>query len=293
MLSWSWLQWVTLSLVFFVLATAALDGACRVAFPSLRIRGSKRPASRLPRTRATVLFTINAVQVGTALFLADALARRGLGRLVVRPVAGPLGVARMVGEVLLVLLVMDANFYWVHRFFHTHKRLFRALHADHHVARFPNAWVMSYQHPLDYLLTTVAPMCWVSLLPLSLSVTSYFVAIVVANFVNIAGHLGYEVTGTIVGLPTFNGWATFLDPSRRWIARAVNNVLHHDLHHQAASRNFSLYFTFWDRACGTLHPDTDHVERHLEARTGKRALERHPRRQPAITFAPAGERASR
>lgn len=265
MLNWSWLHWVTLSVAFFVCATAALDWTCRLAFRSLRIKGSKRPASRLPKARATVLFAINAVQVGTALFLAGALARHGLGRLVARPVVGPLGVARTAAEVLVILLVMDANFYWVHRFFHTKKRLFRTLHADHHASRYPDAWAMSYQHPVNYLLTTVAPMCWVGLLPLSLSETSYFVAIVVANFVNIAGHLGYEVSGTFLGLPTFNGWASYLDPSRRWIARAVNNVLHHDLHHQAASRNFSLYFTFWDRLCGTLHPDTDHVARHLES----------------------------
>jgi sterol desaturase/sphingolipid hydroxylase (fatty acid hydroxylase superfamily) len=266
MLNWPWLRWVALSLVFFVTATAALDWTCRLVFRSLRIKGTKRPESTLPRRRAAVLFTVNAIQVGTALFLADWLAQRGVGRLVERPIVGPLGVARTVAEVLVIFLVLDTNFYWVHRFFHRHKRLFRALHAEHHVPRYPNAWVMSYQHPLDYLLTTVAPMCWVSLLPLSLSVTSYFVALVIANFINIAGHLGYEVSGTFIGIPTPNGWATFLDPSRQWIARAVNNVLHHDLHHQTASRNFSLYFTFWDRLSGTLHPDTDHVERHIEAR---------------------------
>jgi sterol desaturase/sphingolipid hydroxylase (fatty acid hydroxylase superfamily) len=216
-----------------------------------------------PGEQATLLFTINAVQVGTALYLADTLVRHGSGRLVARPADGVLGIGRVLVEALLILVVMDANFYWVHRLFHANRRLFRAFHAEHHVARFPNAWVMSYQHPLDYLLTTVAPMCWVSFLPFD--VNAYLLAIVVANFVNIAGHLGYEITGTTIALPTFHGWATYLDPSRRWIARAFNNVLHHDLHHQACSRNFALYFTLWDRVCGTLHADTDHVDRHVEA----------------------------
>lgn len=106
-------------------------------------------------------------------------------------------------------------------------------------------------------------MLWVALLPLPISTTAYLVAMLLANFVNIAGHAGHEVTGTFIGIPSFNGWATYLDPKRRWIAKGVNNVLHHDLHHQVFSKNFSLYFTHWDRLCRTLHKDTDHVAKYI------------------------------
>ena len=105
-------------------------------------------------------------------------------------------------------------------------------------------------------------MLWVALLPLGFSVSSYFVAMVISNFLNIAGHLGYEVSSTFIGLPSFNGLAARIDPSRKWIAKAFNNVLHHDLHHQTVVKNYSLYFTFWDRICGTLHPETDAVQFH-------------------------------
>lgn len=35
---------------------------------------------------------------------------------------------------------------------------------------------------------------------------------------------------------------------------ALNTVRHHDLHHQIPTAHFSLYFTHWDRLCGTEHP---------------------------------------
>eukprot|EP00201_Polytomella_parva_P006413 CAMPEP_0175076262 /NCGR_PEP_ID=MMETSP0052_2-20121109/22601_1 /TAXON_ID=51329 ORGANISM="Polytomella parva, Strain SAG 63-3" /NCGR_SAMPLE_ID=MMETSP0052_2 /ASSEMBLY_ACC=CAM_ASM_000194 /LENGTH=260 /DNA_ID=CAMNT_0016345325 /DNA_START=900 /DNA_END=1682 /DNA_ORIENTATION=+ len=35
-------------------------------------------------------------------------------------------------------------------------------------------------------------------------------------------------------------------------AYAMNTVQHHDLHHRYPNRHFSLYFTHWDRWCGTM-----------------------------------------
>ena len=35
---------------------------------------------------------------------------------------------------------------------------------------------------------------------------------------------------------------------------ALNTVQHHDMHHRFPTRHFSLYFTHWDRWCGTEHP---------------------------------------
>ena len=35
---------------------------------------------------------------------------------------------------------------------------------------------------------------------------------------------------------------------------ALNTVRHHDMHHRFPARHFSLYFTHWDRWCGTEHP---------------------------------------
>ena len=35
---------------------------------------------------------------------------------------------------------------------------------------------------------------------------------------------------------------------------ALNTVRHHDMHHRFPTRHFALYFTHWDRWCGTEHP---------------------------------------
>ena len=39
--------------------------------------------------------------------------------------------------------------------------------------------------------------------------------------------------------------------------RGCTTVQHHDLHHRCPSKHFSLYFTHWDRWCGTQHPRYD------------------------------------
>jgi hypothetical protein len=39
--------------------------------------------------------------------------------------------------------------------------------------------------------------------------------------------------------------------------RGINTVQHHDMHHRFPTRHFSLYFTHWDRLCGTLYPGYD------------------------------------
>jgi sterol desaturase/sphingolipid hydroxylase (fatty acid hydroxylase superfamily) len=63
-----------------------------------------------------------------------------------------------------------------------------------------------------------------------------------------AGHAGYELSPFI---PTVEGLvaAALAGPSG-W--RGLNTVQHHDIHHRFPTRHFSLYFTHWDRLCGTM-----------------------------------------
>jgi len=207
---------------------------------------------------------INTLQVGLALALADHLHASGVGGLHVQEFASPLSLLLVAAQVLVVLFVFDTNFYWFHRLGHRYRKLFALLHAEHHRPRYPTVWHLQYQHPLDYFATTAAPLAWIALLPLSTQ--GYLVAVTIAAFLNIAGHAGYEVSNTMIGLPTPNGWAARLDPLRRGVARLFNNVLHHDLHHQKCRDNYSLYFTFWDRLGGTFNAETDRVEAYVRAR---------------------------
>ena len=45
----------------------------------------------------------------------------------------------------------------------------------------------------------------------------------------------------------------YVQPSKDLLG-ALNTVQHHDMHHRFPTRHFSLYFTHWDRWCGTEHP---------------------------------------
>lgn len=57
-------------------------------------------------------------------------------------------------------------------------------------------------------------------------------------------------------IPTLEGaLAALLCGRRGW--RGCNTVQHHDAHHRFPTKNFSLYFTHWDRICGTLVANYD------------------------------------
>jgi sterol desaturase/sphingolipid hydroxylase (fatty acid hydroxylase superfamily) len=261
-----WYVWALGALAVYAAVSFALDLACRTLFAGRRIGGPKRAAVKLPLFNIAALFVINTLQVGLGLALADHFHASGVGGLYVQEIASPLSLLLVAAQAFFILFVFDTNFYWFHRLGHRYRRLFALLHAEHHRPRYPTVWHLQYQHPLDYLATTAAPLAWVALLPLPLSTQSYLIAATIAMFLNIAGHAGHEVSNTVIGLPTPNGWAARLDPLRRGVARFFNNVLHHDLHHQKCRDNYSLYFTFWDRLCGTFNADTDRVEAYVRAR---------------------------
>jgi hypothetical protein len=69
--------------------------------------------------------------------------------------------------------------------------------------------------------------------------------------IHIGGHAGYEVAPFI---PTLEAAASLACLGWRRPAGALNTVRHHDMHHRHPKSHFSLYFTIWDRACGTEHP---------------------------------------
>lgn len=55
---------------------------------------------------------------------------------------------------------------------------------------------------------------------------------------NVYGHLGWE------WLPK--------DGHKHWFWKWLNSSLMHNQHHHYFKNNYGLYFSFWDRAMGTL-----------------------------------------
>jgi lathosterol oxidase len=75
-------------------------------------------------------------------------------------------------------------------------------------------------------------------LPLHPTVIFVFLAYMIVR--NVLGHAGVE----LMPRSWLGGW---------W-GRWFTTTLHHDLHHAGGRFNYGLYFTFWDRLCGTEHP---------------------------------------
>lgn len=139
---------------------------------------------------------------------------------------------------LATLIVLhDAWFYWTHRMIHD-PRLFRGWHRLHHKSHNPSPWT-AYSFNTGEAAVNAAFMPAILLfLPASHLAVFIFLAHMILR--NAVGHSGYELyPARRSGRPLFD-WMT--------------TTTHHDLHHAQAGWNYGLYFTWWDRLCGTEHP---------------------------------------
>jgi Delta7-sterol 5-desaturase len=152
----------------------------------------------------------------------------------------------------LMFLIHDAYFYWTHRLMH-HKKLFPLFHRAHHQSVNPSPWAAYSFHPLEALVEAgIFPVFLfaIPIHPLHLLIFFFFMILY-----NVYGHLGYEL---------YPRWF-----NRHAIGKWINTSVSHNLHHQYFKGNYSLYFTFWDRAMGTLRKDYDQRFEELGARTRK------------------------
>lgn len=136
----------------------------------------------------------------------------------------------------LMLVLHDTYFYWTHRMMH-HPKLYKAFHLTHHRSHNPTPFTAYSFAPgeafVEYLFVPVALM----LVPMHHS--AFFIVMTIMIFKNALGHCGYEV------FPV--SWAKI--PVLGWLT----TVTHHDMHHEKASGNYALYFTWWDRWMATEH----------------------------------------
>lgn len=159
------------------------------------------------------------------------------------------GTAYFVFTLILLVLLHDTYFYWMHRLMH-HPRLFRLVHRVHHESVNPTPLAALSFHPLEALIefgivpliVFVLPVHPLALLFLSLWSMVW----------NIIGHLGYEF---------FPAGFT-----RHWLGQWVNTSTHHNQHHQRVNHNFGLYFNVWDRLMKTNHPDYQQTFNAVKAR---------------------------
>ncbi len=141
-------------------------------------------------------------------------------------------------SIVLMIVLQDTWFYWTHRIIH-HPRLFRRFHRTHHKSYNPTPLTAYAFDTEEAVVNAVFVLLMGLVMPVSFLALFVFTAHMMLR--NAVGHCGYELfPRTAKGRPLFD-WMT--------------TVTHHDLHHSQAGWNYGLYFTFWDRAMGTEHPE--------------------------------------
>jgi lathosterol oxidase len=170
-----------------------------------------------------------------------------------------------VSFVLLVVL-HDTYFYWMHRLMHRSKWL-RTIHAAHHGSYNPNPLTAMAFHPLEALAE-------IAIIPVLLFVLPAHPLVLLLFGVwslgwNIIGHLGYEL------FP-----AGFV---RHPVGRYFNTSTHHNQHHLDGRYNFGLYFNYWDRWFGTNNPTYEQTFASITEQLGDGArVQGEDKRQGAV-----------
>ena len=151
--------------------------------------------------------------------------------------SGPLSAtdwAWMPVSLLIYLFLHDTYFYWTHRMMH-HPKLYPATHRTHHLSKQPTPWAAFSFHPWEAIISAPFIPLMAFFIPIHMGVFLFLLTLMTFNAV--ANHSGWEI------------WPKqFLDGP---VGRHLITARHHNLHHTKFSRNYGLYFRFWDRWMGT------------------------------------------
>jgi lathosterol oxidase len=207
--------------------------------------GERRVAPPPPPTEPMeILCTVSTILINTAVTLAGLLLWRA-GLVSFRGDLGPL----VLLDVLVLLLVMDAAMYGMHRAAHI-ALVYPFVHRTHH----------RYDRPHPLSLFVLNPFEALGFGGLWLLVISLYQA----SWLGMAIYLGLNVLfGTIghLGVEPFpDAWRRL--PLLRWLATST----FHAQHHQLPGFNFGFYTLLWDRAFGTLTPQYDTAFGRIPAR---------------------------
>ena len=134
--------------------------------------------------------------------------------------------------------LLDTYQYFMHRWMHQNRWLYRNIHSVHHQLTIPYAFGALYNHPLEgFLMDTIGG--GLASLPLDMSPPCSAAFFCFATLKTVDDHCGFDFP-----LDPFQ----FLFP---------NNAKFHDVHHWGKGRNYNFsqpFFTWWDEIFGTVCP---------------------------------------
>lgn len=144
----------------------------------------------------------------------------------------------LVRQFVTAMVVLDTWQYFLHRYMHENKFLYRHVHSLHHRLVVPYAFGALYNHPVEGLLgDTVGGALSFLLSGMSPRASIFFFSF--ATIKTVDDHCGLMLPG--------NPFHIFFK----------NNSAYHDIHHQlyGTKYNFSQpFFVMWDRILGTYMP---------------------------------------
>ncbi|XP_028762085.1 sphinganine C4-monooxygenase 1-like [Neltuma alba] len=144
----------------------------------------------------------------------------------------------LVRQFVTAMLVMDTWQYFMHRYMHHNKFLYKHIHSQHHRLVVPYAYGALYNHPVEgLLLDTVGGAMSFLISGMSPRVSIFFFSF--ATIKTVDDHCGLWLPGNLFHI--------FFK----------NNSAYHDVHHQlyGTKYNFSQpFFVMWDRILGTYMP---------------------------------------
>ena len=145
------------------------------------------------------------------------------------------------------LFVHETYYYWVHRWLHN-PSVYRFIHKIHHDSISTSVWTSFSFHPIESILQAIIIPLMVLIVPMHLSVLIMLLMIMTISA--IINHAGVEI------FP--HAWLN--NPVMKFFIGST----HHDIHHRRFTKNYGLYFTFWDRWMGT---ESDEFEQRFEKAT--------------------------
>lgn len=141
----------------------------------------------------------------------------------------------ILASVMLFLFLHDTFYYWFHRWMHR-PGIYQVWHQAHHYSTNPTPWASFAFHPYEALIAGLIVPALTFVIPIHLGALLFMLSLMTITAV--INHCGFEVfPRSWIASSWFGGW--FI------------TATHHNHHHTKFTKNYGLYFRWWDKWMGT------------------------------------------
>lgn len=151
---------------------------------------------------------------------------------------GPMDLIWIVAGLILIMMIHETYYYWLHRWMHL-PHIYKYVHKAHHESLTTTAWTSFSFHPIESFLQGLPLFILFYLIPFH--AVSLILSLIIMAITSVINHLNTEVYNHRMG--------------NHWLGKWWIGATHHHLHHSQFRFNYGLYFTFWDHWMKTESPD--------------------------------------